>query len=197
MDQGIEGGDFEDLLQKRYPEAYRTSITNTANGEIPRILEAISEGVTFTSLEYTGASDSIGAIRPRLDKINKARAIMRAFHYSGRPYDFDFDFLTDYTLVCSELIYKAYEPSEEAKGLSFPLMEVLGRKVVVPNEMVRQFARSFGTAASQADFILFYDGFEKDSRAVASTVDSFIESWRRPNWHILIQNAPEKTASVP
>ena len=39
-----------------------------------------------------------GAIlRPR----ELARAIERAFGYHARPYDFDFDFYTDTSLVCS------------------------------------------------------------------------------------------------
>jgi hypothetical protein len=188
--EGIAGGDLEKLLQQRYPKAYATGTAPREEGRPSRILEAISEGVAFTSLEYSGASDSIGVIRPRLSKREKAMAIMRAFHYSGRPYDFNFDFQTDSALVCSELIYKAYEPGGGMQGIRFPLTEVLGRKVSTPNGMVRQFAEQSGTAAAQADFVLFLDGFEKEKRAVESTPEQFLASWQRPNWHILIQDAP-------
>lgn len=188
--EGINDGDLEKLLQQRYPAAYALAIAPREGGHAPRILEAISEGVAFTSLEYSGASDSIGVIRPRLGKREKAQAILRAFHYSGRPYDFNFDFQTDSALVCSELVYKAYAPGEGMQGLRFPLTEVLGRRVSTPNGMVRQFAEQTGTAAAQADFVLFLDGFEKEKRAVESTAAQFGTSWQRPNWHILIQDAP-------
>lgn len=187
---GISDGDFEALLRQRYPTSYGRSMIIKEDKRPSRILEAISEGVSFTSLEYTGAADSIGVIRPRLSKRDKAQAILRAFHYSGRPYDFNFDFQTDSALVCSELIFKAYEPGGSMKGLRFPVTEVLGRTVSTPNGMVRQFDEQSGNGAAQADFVLFLDGYEKEKRAVESTPERFRASWQRPNWHILIQDAP-------
>ncbi len=71
----------------------------------------MSEGVIFTTLEHSADCDSLAALRPRLPRREKAQAILRAFHYAGRPYDFNFDFGTDAELVCTELIYKAYEPA--------------------------------------------------------------------------------------
>jgi hypothetical protein len=187
---GVTDGNFETLLRQRYPTTYSRSQIPKEDRHPARILEAISEGVSFTSLEYTGSADSIGVVRPRLSKREKAQAIVRAFHYSGRPYDFNFDFQTDSALVCSELIFKAYEPGGGMKGIVFPITEVLGRKVSTPNGMVRQFDEQLGGQAAQADFVLFLDGFEKEKRAVDSTVEQFRTSWKRPNWHILIQDAP-------
>ncbi len=187
---GTGSGDFEALLRQRYPTAYGRSTIIKEDKRPARILEAISEGVSFTSLEYTGSADSIGVIRPRLSKRDKAQAILRAFHYSGRPYDFNFDFQTDSSLVCSELIFKVYEPGGGMKGLRFPISEVMGRKVSTPNGMVRQFDEQSGRDTAQTDYVLFMDGYEKEKRAVESTQVQFRTSWQRPNWHILIQGAP-------
>ena len=118
-------------------------------------------------------------------------AIVRAFHYSGRPYDFNFDFQTDSSLVCSELIYKVYEPAPGTRGLSFPLVEIMGRKVSLPNDMARQFSTQCGTAAQQTDLVLFLDGFEKSASAREADVAEFRRSWRRPKWHVLTQKTPE------
>lgn len=189
---GIRDGDYEALLRHRYPTAYGRSLILKEDQRPSRILEAISEGVSFTSLEYTGASDSIAVLRPRLSKREKAQAIMRAFLYSGRPYDFNFDFQTDSALVCSELVFKAYEPGSGMKGLNLPVIEVMGRKVSTPNGMIRQFDEQAGSGAVQADFVMFLDGYEKGGRAVESTAEKFRSSWKRPNWHILIQDAPEE-----
>ncbi len=189
-EQGVLDGDLETLLQKLTPNAYANSTKQLEEGHVPRILEAISEGVVFTSLETSGASDSLGVVRPMLSKKEKAQALLRSFHYSGRPYDFDFDFATDSALVCSELVFKAYEPGEGMKGLRFPIIEVLGRKVSTPNNMVRQFDEQVDSTSSQAELVLFFDGFEKEGRAIESTKEEFRKSWKRPNWHILIQDAP-------
>ncbi|MBU1055082.1 MAG: hypothetical protein KKC46_14830 [Proteobacteria bacterium] len=191
--EGVTNGDLEILLSQRYPNAYKISTTPQESGHAPCVLEAISEGVSFTSLEYSGAADSIVVLRPILMKPEKAAAILRAFHYSGRPYDFNFDFETDASLVCSELVYKAYEPGLGIKGIRFPISEIMGRKVSTPNEMVRQFDEQYGTKDAQTDFVLFLDGIEKEQRAVESTLEHFRISWHRPNWHILIQKMPEKT----
>lgn len=193
--QGGGNGDLEALLKQRSPEAYAAGTTPLEKEHAPRILEAISEGVSFTSLERSGASDSLAVIRPRLPKQEIAAALLRAFHYSGRPYDFNFDFETDASLVCSELVYKVYEPSPGMKGIRFLLSDIMGRTISTPNDMVRQFDEQYGSGEAQTDFVLFLDGFEKEKRAVESTPDQFRKSWRRPNWHILIQEAPEKPAS--
>jgi hypothetical protein len=185
-EQGQADGDFEALLKARYPEAYARSLA-PFQGHEPRILEAISEGVAFTSLEFTGASDSLAALRPRLSKREIAQALLRAFHYAGRPYDFNFDFQTDASIVCSELIFKAYEPAAEMAGLSFPVREVMGRKVSTPNDMVRQFDEQARKPGAAQDFVIFLDGQEKDRRALEASEEAFRTSWKRPNWHVIVQ----------
>lgn len=59
----------------------------------------MSEGVVFTSLEHSAPADALAVLRPRLPARGKAAALVRAFGYAGRPYDYDFDFQTDAALV--------------------------------------------------------------------------------------------------
>jgi hypothetical protein len=125
--------------------------------------------------------------------VAKARAIFRAFHYRGRPYDFDFDFQTDSKLVCSELIYKAYESEPHIVGLALPLQEILGRQVSTPNDMVRMFDEEYGKKTQQLDFVLFLDANETRKAAYRSDEKVFRKSWKRPKWHILVaDNAPSQ-----
>jgi len=174
---------LETELQQRYPGAYATSRQAQEHGHRPRVIEAISEGVSFTTLEHSADCDSLAVLRPRLSKAAKAAAILKAFHYSGRPYDFNFDFRTDATLVCTELVYKSYEGS-----LNFGLVEMLGRPLLPANQMVKQFAAEFGTAKQQSDLVLFLDGRERERRAVAASAEEFCASWKRPKWHILVKS---------
>jgi hypothetical protein len=150
----------------------------------------MSEGVVFTTLEHSAGCDSLAVLRPRLPKTDRAQALARALHYAGRPYDFDFDFATDARLVCTELVYKSYEPAAGMIGLKFPLVEMLGRKVTPANELVKQFDVQYGTADQQYDLILFLDGQERKGRAVEASLADFRASWQRPKWHVLVQ--PEK-----
>ena len=183
---GEPSGDFEKLLEARYPTACEW-MSKTEHGHSYRVLEAISEGVTFTTLEHSADADTVAVLRPRRTKKEKAAALYRAFYYAGRPYDFNFDFDTDASLVCTELVCKAYEPSSDSAGLKFPIDTMLGRKVVPANLMVRQFDESFGTDQQQLELVHFLDANERSKKARPSTVEAFRQSWRRPKWHILTQ----------
>ncbi len=112
--------------------------------------------------------------------------MLRAFHYAGRPYDFDFDFATDSALVCSELVWKAYEPAADVAGLRIPLEEIAGRKMATPNGIARQWDTESAAGRAQLDLVLFLDGSERAGVAREANADTFRASWRRPKWHILV-----------
>jgi len=185
-----EREDLDDLLAARYPNASAEAARPREDGHAARVIEAVGEGVIFTSLEHSADADSLVVLRPRLPKWAKARALYRAFHYSGRPYDFNFDARTDAALVCTELVYKSYEADGTGVGLRLPLIEALGRPVTPANEIARMFDEQFGTEEQQLDFVLFLDGHERKRSAVFADVDGFRRSWRRPKWHILVQDTP-------
>jgi hypothetical protein len=175
------------LLQTRYPAAFQQSQSPQEHGHIVRVLEAISEGVSFTTLEHSANCDSLAVLRPRLPKSEKAQALVRAFHYAGRPYDFNFDFATDAELVCTELVYKAYEPANGFTGLKFPLTEMLGRKLLPANEITRQFDVQEGKPEQQFDLVIFLDGQERKRNAIKASLSDFRSSWKRPKWHVMTQ----------
>lgn len=177
---------FSALLERRHPARWKRYATGQDfQGHQPiRVIESISEGVSLTAAEHAFGADYLGVMRPRSPKLEKARAIERAFQYEGRPYDFDFDFDSDSTLVCTELVWKAYAPSAELKGLAIPLVEVAGRRTLPANELVRRFDAEYGTPQQQLDFVAFIDGSEKTGTARLSDVASFRKSHRRLKWDI-------------
>lgn len=176
-EQGRADGNFEAFLRERYPLAY-------AQSRDAHVIEAISEGVSLTTIEHSASADSFAALRPRTSKREKAIAVARAFGYVGRPYDFNFDFHTDSSLVCSEVLYKAYEGS-----VTFPLSTTLHRLNTPPNEIVREFDQTYGTAQQQFDLVVFLDGHERQKIAKAASVSEFRSSWKRPKWHIFTSGA--------
>ncbi|HLP78405.1 MAG TPA: hypothetical protein VK327_15990, partial [Candidatus Paceibacterota bacterium] len=81
--QGVASGDFNALLQARSVQAFTNSLAPQEHEHVARVLEAMSEGVCFTTLEHSAACDALAVLRPKLSKLDKARAILRAFHYAG------------------------------------------------------------------------------------------------------------------
>ncbi|MFC1884142.1 YiiX/YebB-like N1pC/P60 family cysteine hydrolase [Thermodesulfobacteriota bacterium] len=182
------------LLKARYPASYELSNGIQADGHRPMVIEAISEGVVFTTIQHSFAADSAAVLRPILSKAEKAFAILRAFHYSGRPYDFNFDFLTDSELVCTELVYKSYEGTETTNGLKLPLKSMLGKELISANDIAELFSEEHQSGTQQFNFVCFLDGYEHLGKAVIATKEAFLKSWERPKWHVVLQavNKEEK-----
>ena len=175
---------FTAHLAKAFPAKWAEYTGKDAHGDPLRIIESISEGVSFTGVEHGMHVDYLGVLRPRLSQVDKARAILRAFTFQGRPYDFNFDFFSDQSLVCTELVWKSYAPSKDMKGLDIPLVSVAGRRTLPANEIVRVFDAEYGQAGRQFDFVAFLDGREGPGDAVEANAESFRYTYRRMKWDI-------------
>lgn len=180
-------GTLAEALARAHPEAWSAYVRpGEAHGSsFPnRVLEAVSEGVVFHPAEESLCGDYAAALRPRLRRVDKAKALLEAFRRHGRPYDFNFDFATDGALVCSELVWKSYLPDRGKAGLNIPLARVCGRDTLPPNDLVRLFDQEAGKDARQFDFVFFLDGVERGKLAVERAEKEFRASWRRPKWDI-------------
>ncbi len=101
---------------------------------IGRVIEAMKDGVHIRRLESPFQSDSILVIRPRLNPDSIRLALTRAFFHEGKEYDFSFDFTASQRMVCTEVIYRAYDGIE---GLRFPLTQRAGRMTLAALELVQ------------------------------------------------------------
>lgn len=106
LEDGTSLGD--DPLVKRVLPRFLAATDD--HGLPARAIEAVSEGVVFSSVAHALGKDHAAALRPDLPEHAVAAAIKRALTLHGRPYDFDFDFATDDRVVCTELVYRAYDP---------------------------------------------------------------------------------------
>lgn len=183
---------FESILKTKYPKIYVKSKISSKDSNPARVIEAISDGVSFTSIEYSAHCDSLAVLRTNLSKQDIAKVILRAFKYSGRPYDYKFDFFSDNSLVCTELVYKCYEPEKNFKGLNIPLKEIMGHMILPANDLAKIFDEEYGETNSQFQLITFIDGYEKEKTAVEKNDNIFRKTWKRPKWHIIIQNSMSK-----
>lgn len=178
------GGAFTAALAARFPRTWAAYTSTDEQEHEMRVLEAVSEGVIFTTAEHSLHADYVAALRPTLSKLEIARAIERAFTYVWRPYDFEFDFYTDTQLVCSELVYKAYEPRPGVRGLALPLEAVVGRMTLSPNTIVKLFDERAGRPDAPLTFAWFLDGREATHDATWSDEAALRDSWRRAKWDL-------------
>ena len=178
------GRPFSEHVALRHPEVWRALGERDAAGHDHAVLEAVSEGVTVTSIEHSCGADYVAALRPRLELGEIAVALDRAFALFGRPYDFNFNFATDDAIVCSELVIKAYEPTQPGKGLRVPWVTVAGRRAVPPTELVRLFANERTQTDAQLEFVYFLDGREATKSAVVGDADGLTGSVSRPKWDV-------------
>jgi hypothetical protein len=146
-----------------------------ADGEPCTVIESVSEGVIFNSLTHSMHADHVAVLRPRLPTSRVAEAIVRAFSHQGKPYDFEFDFFTSDKIVCTELVYRAYEGA-----LRFDLLRVMGRDTLPAIEIVRKFARERGTPQAELDFVAFLDGDPSIRSAREADAEVFGRSADRP-----------------
>jgi hypothetical protein len=93
------------------------------NSEI-RTLEAQKDGVLFRPLAETLDVDELIILRPSLSKAQIAKGLERAVQHEGKGYNFDFDFFSSDQLVCTEVVFRAYDGLGDLK---FELIERAGR----------------------------------------------------------------------
>ncbi|HEY9070361.1 MAG TPA: YiiX/YebB-like N1pC/P60 family cysteine hydrolase [Candidatus Ozemobacteraceae bacterium] len=172
---------FLDWLQKTYPEKYKRFTAPPDKGNHPpSVLEAISEGIVLNTLRHTCYADYVAVLRPRLPKLDIAKAIEAGFYYNDRPYDFAFDFYTESDLVCTELVVKCFAPFRGKKGLVFQTESAMGKQAVRADEFVRTLIREKGSPKAQLEFVYFLRGMEKSGKAVVADQNALEESlnWR-------------------
>jgi hypothetical protein len=163
----------------RVQKHWRDFVQRDEHGREYVIIEAVSEGVVFTALEHSvGEADSAAFIRPNIAPDHIKEAIARAFNHVGKPYDFEFDFFSTDKLVCSELVYRAYDGD-----IHFPLVDVMGRKTLPPVEIVRQCLRERQTHP-QFSFVAFLDGDETKGRAAFASEETFYSTATRSGFDL-------------
>ena len=145
------------------------------------VLEAIGEGVIFTSLEQSvGEADAVVVLRPILSDEDRREALARALSHRGKGYDFDFDFETTDRLVCTELIYRAY-----AGFLDIPFRSILGKPRIAASDYVRMWADGRESGVPQLELVRFLDFDEENLRAVEADAETLVGTLERSRFTAL------------
>jgi len=94
--------------------------------------EALKDGVLFRPLEETLAVDGFVILRPTISQAGIRKAIERIVIHEGKQYNFDFDFFRSDRLVCTELMYRAYDGIEH---MDIQLKERAGRPTLSAEDL--------------------------------------------------------------
>lgn len=195
----LGGREFSEVLAEQFPLLWAEYQSSPDSPR--RVIEAKRPGVILNTLEDSANADYLAALRPRVDRGEIYHVLRRAYAHFGKPYDFNFDFATDNALVCSELVFKAYQGVE---GIQWKPVSLNGRSILPPNEIARQYALQYesetqppeflggtgrvgtGLNAGGVEWVLFLDGREREETAVWGSEAAFRESWRRPKWELML-----------
>ena len=141
--------------------------------------------MVINPLDAIAKVDYFSALRPKLSKEDKLKALFTAFEYLGKAYDYNFDIMTDNALFCSELIYKSYLCSSNKKGITFKLEPKAGRLLLSPNSIIKKFDAEFDSENAEFDFVVFYDGSERERKAIRKSAKDLKTTWKLSKWTIV------------
>ena len=97
------------------------------------VLESMRDGVHFRSLSSPFGSDSIVVMRPQLAAADVREALTRSLNHHGKPYDFAFDFTRSDRLVCTEVVYRAFDG---IGSMHLPLVQRIGRPTLSGDDLI-------------------------------------------------------------
>jgi hypothetical protein len=171
---------FDQYMSQLYPLKWLKYKAGSGDSDY-HVIEAIKYGVILNPLEKA-CGDYLVALRPRLDKVAKAQAIIEAFRHLDKSYDFDFDFATDHALVCTELVWRSYRPDTGKEGLNIQTIDVAGRQTLPANEIAKLYVAEANTDDAQFDFVFFIDASEEKVAAFLSDEETFQTTIDRSKW---------------
>lgn len=97
------------------------------------VLEAQKDGVQFRPLSETLDVDAVAILRPALNTATLAEQIGLVCEHEGKGYNFDFDFFSSDKLVCTEVVYRAYDGIDP---IHFTLQERAGRPTLSAEDIL-------------------------------------------------------------
>ena len=139
--QQLEGADQETLK----PHWARLEEMTSGGGIV---MESMRDGVHLRPLSSPFGSDSIVVMRPQLAPSDVAEALTRSLFHHGKPYDFNFDFSRSDRLVCTEVVYRAFDG---VGAMNLPLIRRVGRPSLSGDDLI-----SLAVAGQSFDAVAVY-----------------------------------------
>ena len=170
----LKGQSPSNYIEENYPEVY-----GKLKDKDFLVIEAIAEGVVIKPLEHIGNSDYLVSLRTHLSKEDIFKSLLTAFEYFKTPYDYLFDFQNDNEVVCSELLYNSFIPSNYKSGVTFKMSEREGKPFLTPNDIAKQYCKERKDPSNQFDLIYYFDAEFFLKEKTPPDADDFCHTWKR------------------
>ncbi len=107
-------------------------------------------------------NDYLCVLRPNFSDDKKYRAIKQTLKSIWKKYDFLFNYHSDKSFVCSELITKSYLKDDEAdEGLTISLEKIWLWIAYPPNNLIKKLSKQQKNNKKELSEVIFIDSIEK------------------------------------
>ena len=143
--------------------------------------------VEFTDL--CKHNDYLCVVRPRFSDDKKYRAIKQTLKSIWKKYDFLFNYYSDKSFVCSELITKSYlKDNENDEWLTINLEKIWLWITYPPNNLIKKLEQEHNLKNRELDPIIFIDSSEKTKlNFVNKNTDDLYNSWKRSRYSMFLK----------
>jgi hypothetical protein len=132
------------LSEKNFSELTKGKLRNVINslsidqlpaGHKANLVEAVAEGVTFSSFDDIAGShvNRLLVLRPKLTHEERLKQLKTVFLFLGNTYDFHFDFADGSSQCCTELIYRSLHG---LGNIEFHLKNRMGSQTLTADDIV-------------------------------------------------------------
>ena len=101
------------------------------------------------------------------------RGLSRALSHRGKEYDFDFE--TSDTLVCTELVYRTFDGILKMREMEL----IMGKPRLPASAYVRMWAEGRSAETTQLELVRFFDFDESRGVAVEADAETLVETLER------------------
>jgi len=155
---------------------------------IDYIIEATGDGVKIVNIEHLiSKNDYLWVSRTNFKKEKVLRSIKNTISNVWKWYDHIFNFHSDKSLVCSELVLKSY--AKEFKNdtwINIELENIWMSLTYPPNKFINKLISEQKNKKPSVFPVFFIDSIEKTHENFISTQKEFLKSWKRPKLSLFL-----------
>lgn len=153
------------------------------------IIESTSDWVLLKPIqELVEYNDYLWVIRSKFSLNKRRRVIYKALEQRGKWYDYIFNFYSDNSLVCSELVLKSYAKEDKNdEWFSIELENIWMWVTFPPNNILKILNKYNHKKNKKIVPCFFIDSIEKTHKNFISSEKALLKSWKRPRFSFLLK----------
>lgn len=172
-------------LKKHYPSQHTKKLDDAKH----YLIESTGEWVQIVDMKCIAEkNDYLGVSRTNFSKEKINRVIKNSFDYIWVWYDYIFNFYSNKSLVCSELVMKSYaRESVWDLWIDIDLDHVWSGLVFPPNNFIDVLIREDSFKKPCVEPLFFIDSIEKNGENFISTKEALLLSWKRARLSLFLK----------